>query len=401
MRATNGVTSPSPALRAMRQRGFVLPYVMLIAVVLVAFAALTLTSAQDLAHGTASIEGKNATFDAAEAGLNAALEALNDSPLDILATHGTLSNGYSYDYSIYANLTGTLGDLIEDPILGNSTIDIPAASALIVSVGKGPNGERPSTVEAVVAVNAITVDFEKYAIIAGRNVQGSYQGGITDLGNGNSAAVHANGSINASISGALQGAASASGDTNTLPPGTTGASSVALPTVGQFDTLVSNFEDEVDLDRGSSDMYAGGGTALASAYSCPTPPPSDGCILFYDGPLVTSSEQTTFTGPWTFVINGDFTQSSEASLTFANQPGVLVVNGNASIEGSGLSNAYVEIKGSTLLGGAGTFTGAILTLGNFTFDNSDSSGPFQFDSGVVPPPKIITGRVKVVTYAEY
>lgn len=385
----------------MGSRAFVLPCVMMLCVVLLAVAALLLASAQDLAHSTGSIERKNATFDAAEAGLNAALEDLNASQLSSGSTSGSVSNGYLYTYTIYPNLKSASDSSIGDPIKGKGNINIPSGSAVIVSVGRDPQGGRPSTVEALITAHTAQVNFQKYAIIAGRNMQGTYLNGITDIGNGNKALVHANGSINVSVSGTIQGMVSASGDTNTLPPGKTGTALLALPTVGQFDTLVSNYEDEVKLYPGPTAVYLAKGSELTSSYSCPTPGPADGCLLFYDGPLDLTWQKTTFDGQWTFVVNGDLTQSSTATLTFTGHSGIVVANGNASIEGNGVTNAYVEVKGSTLFGGTGPFSGAIITLGNFTFDSNNSSGPFQFDSSVVPPAKTIVGRVKVVTYGEY
>ena len=382
-------------------RGFILPYVILVCVVILAFFSLLLASAQDLAKGMRSLDDKNGTFDAAEAGLNAALEALNISSSASGVVSGSLADGYTYTYTIYTNIAGANGKPISDPMHGKGLLNIPAQSALIVSVGSDPNGGRPSTVEALVAAHSVTVDFWKYAIIAGRNIQGSYQNGIIDVGKRQNAFVHANGSINAVVSGSIQGEATASGDTNTLPPGRTAANQVSLPTVGQFDIVVSDYEDEAKLYPGPADLYASEGTKLESTYSCPSPQPADGCLLFYDGKLDLGSAQLTFIGPWTLVVNGDLTDGAPANITFADKAGLIVANGNASIEGDGLTNAYVEVKGSTLYGGTGTFTGALITLGNFTFDSGNSSGPFQFDSNVVPPSKIIMGRVKVVGYAEY
>jgi Tfp pilus assembly protein PilX len=388
-------------MRGIKGRGFILPYVILVCVVILAFFSLLLASAQDLTKGMRSLDGKNGTFDAAEAGLNAALEALNISSSTSGVVNGTLADGYTYTYTIYSNFAGSTGKPIADPIRGKGLLNIPPQSALIVSVGSDPNGGRPSTVEALVAAHSVTVAFWKYAIIAGRNIQGSYQNGITDVGKRQTAFVHANGSIDAAISGIVQGEATASGDTNTLPPGRTGAAQVSLPTVGQFDMLVSDYEDEVKLYPGPADLYAGDGTKLASTYTCPSPQPADGCLLFYDGKLDLGSTQLTFIGKWTVVVNGDLTDNAPAKVRFADRAGLIVANGNASIEGDGLTNAYVEVKGSTLYGGSETFTGALITLGNFTFDSANSSGPFQFDSNVVPPSKIIMGRVKVVSYAEY
>lgn len=381
------------------RRAFVLPYVMMIAVVLIAIITLIVAHTQAVISSTQAIEEKNSSFNAAEAGLNAALDSLDTSLLLIGSRSATLPNGYRYTYTIYPNLLGALGTLLKDPVTGQGDLVIPALSAVIVSNGSGPKNERPSTVQALVAINIATINFQHYAVVTGRNIQGTYAGAIRDVSGGNGADMHAGGSINASIAGGVAGNATASGDTNTLTPHTVNSGEVALPTVSQFDTMVSNFENQTKLFPGPANVYVPDGGGLASGYTCSSGG-SSGCLLFYDGALDMPSQQITFSGQWTVVVNGDFSQTGVSSMTFASRPGIVVVNGNAQIEGNGLDSAYVEVKGSTAFGGTGDFKGALITLGNFTFDG-DSAGYFDFDASVLPPPKIIAGRVKVVTYAEF
>lgn len=382
-------------------RGFVLPYVMLFSVVLVAIAMVVLSGAQNAAIGARGIEQKTSTLDAAEAGLNAALEGLDATQTISTSGQGTMADGSTYDYRVIGNFGGSITKIITDPLDSIGKLRIPSDSALIVSTGVGPRGERPTTVEAIVASHVVHVNFQKYAIIAGRNIQGTYQGSITDVGNGNNALIQANGSINASVIGGLSGQAAAAGDTNTLPPGRTDAKPVDLPTTGQFDTMVANYENQVQAFGGAADVYVARGHDLSSGYSCPTIDQATGCVLFYDGDYTTASQSTTFSGGWTVVFNGSFSQTGGSQLLFVGGSNTVMVNGNALIEGVGISNAYLEVKGGTTFGGAATITGAAITLGNFDFDGERSSGAFQFDSSVVPPSATITGKVKVITYAEY
>lgn len=386
---------------AARLRAFVLPYVMMIAVVMIAITGLILARTQTIESNTRTIEEKNSSFNAAEAGLNAALDALDRSILTIGGGRATLSNGYKYSYSIYPNLLGSLSIVLRDPVTGQRDLVIPALSAVIVSKGSGPNNERPSIVEALVTVNVATINFQRFAIIAGRNIQGTDQLGIRDVSATRSGAVHAGGSINASLAGGIEGSATATGDTNTLPPYTTHADQIALPAVSHFDTMVSNYENQTKLFPGPANIYVPDGGSLSPSYVCPTSAPATGCLLFFDGKLVIPSQQVAFSGKWTFVINGDLQQTGVSSLTFSGMPGTMVVNGNASLEGNGVKGTYLMVKGSTQFGGTGSFRGALITLGNFTFDANSSSGWFDFDPSVVPPPKIIAGRVKVVTYSEF
>jgi hypothetical protein len=381
------------------RRAFVLPYVMMIAVIVVAITGLILAQTQSVMSTARAVEEKNSSFNAAEAGLNSGLDALDTSLLAVGNGSATLSNGYRYSYTIYPNLLGSLSILLHDPVTGQGDLVIPALSAVIVSKGSGPKNERPSVIEALVSINIATINFQHYAIVAGRNIQGSDQGAIRDTSGANGAALHAGGSINASVSGGVAGNATASGHTNSLPPYTTNSGEVALPTVSQFDTMVSNYENQTKLFPGPTNVYVPDGGSLAASYTCPSGT-SNGCLLFYDGKLDTSTQQVSYAGQWTVVINGELQQSGVSSLTFTTQPGVLVVNGNAQIGGDGVSNAYVEVKGSTRFGGSGGLRGALITLGNFTFDGG-STGNFDFDAAVLPSAQTIAGRVKVVTYSEF
>ena len=68
-------------IRQRRTRGFVLPYVLGFAAVLAVIAMMLLQSANSASDSTSTIQDKNAVFDAAEAGLNAALDDLDISLL--------------------------------------------------------------------------------------------------------------------------------------------------------------------------------------------------------------------------------------------------------------------------------------------------------------------------------
>ena len=381
-----------------KNRGFVLPYVMTFIMILMLVSSMILAQAQATGNGELALEQKNYSLNAAEAGLNAALESLDGSLLFTQDGKGTLSDGSSYSYTISGNFGSGVGKIGHDPT-GPKTI--PGDAGLIVSTGTGPNGERTSTAEAVVANHVVHVNFEQYAIIAGRNIQGTYQGAIDDLAKGNKALVQANGSINASVVGGLAGRAAASGDTNTLPPRTTGATSIGLPTVGQFDTMAANYENQVKLQPGPADVYLPDGATLASSYVCPAASQAAGCVLFYDGTLESASEQTTFAGGWTVVLNGEYDQTGASSMNFVGTSNIVIVNGSARITGLGIKNAYVEVKGTTTFGDTASITGALITLGSFNFDGQSSTGGFHFDGSVIPPGATIVGKVKVVTYAEY
>src|ERR1700737_1993366 len=89
------------------RRGFVMILALMIAVLLLLAGLAMLTNAQYAANDTFSTEQKNLAFDAADAGLNSAMDGLNQSPGTDPSGSATLPNGYSYALSGTTNLNGT------------------------------------------------------------------------------------------------------------------------------------------------------------------------------------------------------------------------------------------------------------------------------------------------------
>lgn len=403
--------------RARGGRGFLLVYALVIVSILALVATLVLASADQAASDARQAEVKNESFDAAEAGLNAALDALDTSLLNTGSRTATLSNGFTYKYGIYPNLLGGAPQNINDPApdllngllttlggltsvltqpQGSNVIAIPALGAVIVSIGCGPHGERPTVLEAAVTVEIGSLTYPHYAALTGLNIQGDYQAPF-DTGGSSSITLHANESVRARVSSAFQGTAEAAGGTNTIPPNTTHAATITLPMVSQFDYMVASMKNQAESGTIATDTYLAKDSSLAASYSCGT---SQSCVLFYDGPLKITSGQTTFSGQWTVVVNGNLDVSGTGGLVIQNRPSELIVNGNATLEGSGSTNAYLEVKGGTKLGGDTTFTGAVMTLGTLTFDGG-GTGAFTYDPSVIPPVRPLAGLVKVISYAEY
>lgn len=391
-------------MRGIRRRiesGFMLPYVLVFAAILAAIAMMLLESANNASHSTYSIQDKNQIFDAAEAGLNAGLDDLDASLLTPTQRSATLPNGYTFSYTIYPNFILGHTITITDPITGSGNIVVPIGGAIIYSTGSDPNGTRSTTVEAAVTLDSTQLTYPHLEAAVGSDIQGSYGSrGITDSSGTNSASIHSNGNITASING-IQGTTSASGPIDSLPPGAINAPTVPLPTVSQFDYLIASYKSQAQTFGGPINLYEPAGTLLSASYTCPPAGALLGCLLFYDGPLTLSSKSVTFNGPWTMVVNGNLSETWRSVIAFSTKPNLLVVNGNAAFSGRSYVTGYVQVKGSTSISSTGVFTGAMMSLGSLTFSGGGTSGGLVYDPAVIPPSHALTGLVKIVTYAEY
>jgi Tfp pilus assembly protein PilX len=393
------------ARQAPRQsRGFAMVFALFIVLLLLVIGLAMLSVSQYGASDTRKLEIKQASFDAAEAGLNQAMLTLDNSLGFSSSGSGTLPNGYAFTYSVKNNLLGTNPLPYTDPFTHGS-VQVPPARALIVSTGQGPNGERPTTVESIVKDKQSIVTFPNDAIDAGLDIEGNWNHKIGVAGSApgaNDAKIHANHDITATI-GFLQGTAGASGTVDTLNSGPGGINQpqVVLPT-NQLPGFVAD-ELAVAQAGGPYAMYIPSTGSLPASFNCPSGAPPNGCTIFYDGPLHISGGSTfAFTGKVVLVINGDFTATGNSSLRFqSGSRSLFMVNGNADIGGNGAVGALVWVKGDTTLHGNGNYTGAIVTGGNAIFNGGGSSGGFLYDKSLQGFTINIPGHIVITAFGEY
>ena len=386
-------------------RGFAMVLVLFATLLLLVIGLAMLSVAQYSSVNAMNVERKQDSFDAAEAGLNTAIDQLDlSSGFSSSGTSGTLSDGYTYTYTVVNNLVG--GTKPGTDSVTGGTITIPASRAIIVSVGQGPNGERPTTVEAVAKDTGAAVQFPNYAIDANLDVQGSWnsKAGIAESAKGaNDANVHANHNITASV-GFLQGTATASGATDSLNSNPSGENTpqVPIPTA-QMGPFVS-YEKSIAQAGGLYALYVNPavGQTVPSTYACPSDAPS-GCVVFYDGSLSMSGSQTIqFTGLVTFVVNGDYRATGNSQISFQNgTKSLFVVNGNADDGGNGTMYALIWGKGDVTLHGNGMQQGAVVAGGNVYFKGGGASGGFQYDKSLANMGFNIPGHIVISAYGEY
>ena len=395
--------SPRKKVSAHAERGFAMVLVLgIVALLLMAGLAMLVTS-DGVALATQNNEQKNLSFDAAEAGLNVALEALDNNPATSASGSGTLSSGGSYSYSIINNLAGSFPMPSTDPVT-QQPIQIPAARAFVYSTGTGATGLRSVTTEAIVKQFEVTYTFPNYAILAELDIAGNWNPptGIAESSPGLfDANMHANQNITGHV-GFVQGVATATGNTNTFnsDPTAVGTAHIDLPT-NQLGSYIAA-QKQIALAGGPYALYVPNGGSLPS-FDCPAGAPPQGCVVFVDGPVhMSGGSDSDFTGRVNVVINGNYTATGNAGAVFqSGTQSVLAVNGATDIGGNGSVAALIWSKGNTTLHGNGTLFGALVCGGTVYLKGGGSSGGFKYDSSLQGLAVQTPGRIVVITYGEF
>jgi Tfp pilus assembly protein PilX len=387
------------------QRGFAMMLTLFITSLLLVIGLAMLGVSQYSAVAAQNVERKQDSFNAAEAGLNTAIDKLDGSlSYNATNTSGTLSNNYTYQYTVVNNLSGGGGVPATDPVTGQP-ITVPAARAFLYSKGQGPNGERATTVEAIVKQTGSQFQFPNDAIDAGLDIAGNwnYKSGIKSSSPGaDDANIHANHNVTVDL-GYLQGTSTASGATNSLnnSPTAVNTPQKTLPTA-QMPTFVAA-EKSIAKAGGPYALYIPAGGTVPSTYTCPDGAPATGCVVFLDGPLTISGHQEiTFTGTVTFVVNGNYSATGQSQISFqAGTKSLFAVNGNADDGGLGTMYALIWSKGDTILHGNGWQTGAVVAGGNAYLYGGGSNGGFIYDQALSNFSINLPGHIVVSAYGEY
>ena len=387
-------------------RGFAMVFALFITVLLLVIGLAMYSASQFSALSTMNVERKQNSFNAAEAGLNTAIDKLDGSIYTYSASNapGTLSNGFTYSFTVINNLARGQSATATDPVTGN-TITIPAFRAFIYSTGQGPNGERATTVEAIVRQTGTQFSFPHDAIDAGLDVAGSWNWGAGVLASApglNDASIHSNHNITVSL-GFDQGSASASGTIDSLNSAPSGINTPQLPLpTAQFPAFVA-YEKAIAQAGGPYAMYVPAGGTMPSRFDCPSGAPETGCVVFYDGPYSMSGHQEIdFTGRVTFVVNGDYVATGNAQIMFqSGTKSLFAVNGNCDDGGNGTMYALIWSKGDTILHGNGMQVGAVVAGGNVYFKGGGSSGGFKYDGNLGNFNVDLPGHIVVSAYGEY
>ncbi|HXM18974.1 MAG TPA: hypothetical protein VN934_09200 [Candidatus Tumulicola sp.] len=377
-------------------------FALLVIVILLLVGLAMLANAQNVAGNARNTEVKTLTWDAAEAGLNAAMDKLDVAIVSTTPGNGTLKNTYTFAYTITPNFSGGIGKPGTDST--GAAMTIPPGMGYVQSTGTSPDGLRTAIVEAIIQPTGINQQFPNDAMDAGGDVQGNWNHkiGITECHPGkDDATVHANGNITATV-GFDQGTSTASGTTDTLNPSPGGVNTpvVTLPTASMGSFVA---DAKTIAQAGGTSLYVPSSGSLPTTFACPLSAPTYGCIIFYDAALhISGLQDFNYTGHVVVVINGDYSSTGNSGFTLqSGQQSVFVVNGNADMGGNSDTGALYWVKGDTTMHGNGNIFGALVTGGNAIFAGGGSGGGFQCDPNALGLTLKFPGKVIIKSYAEY
>lgn len=404
---------------------------LLFVVVLAIVAIALLFVAGSAAGNTMSVQDKNQVYDAADTGLNAALDALDNNSQATTCANGTVNN-YSYTCGINPNFNGATGKSATDPSTGNS-ITIPVLLGLVWGQSSSLNGGRTVTAEGLVAAPRAGLNLPPGAINAANNVTGS--GDIPVLAdpsdtNPHDASVHANNSVSL-FAASVDGPTYAVG-TDSMP-GWNGATNSGAPPV-TFPT-----SSAVTAFAATAKAQAQAGTSMTAAAfvtAAATNPTYTG-NLYINGTVHLSAGTVTLKGAGTIYVNGSLCADAAAKIVNA-QSSLIVVSSQVAITGNAytvnamshgvlvalgtnatpscapglgayaaqfgdgssvnLGQVYTP-NGSTTMSGNGRFTGAFVCGINCDFQGGGNGLSLQYDAATTG--SLNTRHARLTSYTEY
>jgi PilX N-terminal len=382
---------PSTSRTSRSQHGFALIMVLFIVVVLLLVAVAVLTNSSYSANDSLSVQTKNQTFDAAEAGLNVAQWDLDEnlSAADGTRDTSTLTvDGYRYHWEIVGNRLSASGPAVADPDPQQTApITVPAGQALLAGWASSITGGRTVYVEELVTLAAPTY-ITPGAIVCGKTATISHQQ-IYDTSGHHSANILC-GTIVASGGGQIpQGMSMAFSGSNAITGydghAYTGATPPTFLTAAQLAIVQNNTLQQAK--SGGANFYTAGDVSSGTIGSS-----GASCVAYIGGSIILKGSSTLINYCATTVVMGDITisgsanyQSLPATLThimYVFGSGGNVLQGTPTTVGIiYAANSDVTINGS----GTGNFTGSVITPDSVTM-NGGGSGSFDYDGTHTPPP---------------
>jgi fibronectin-binding autotransporter adhesin len=366
------VASPHRTKQDLKQRGVAMVTVLFLMGLMLVVSVALLQGASSTATNTTHDQQKNQVFDAAETGLDAALNALDQTSTTASGTctsgslqpYGTSSTTFSYESCVgYNNFTGaSTATGVTDPATGSANISVPGGTAFVYGYATSSLTGEKTYVEAIVKAASNSLTLPAGALDAAGN--GTFSGTLTLNANNpptnNDAAAIANGNITGAGTLAVQGPV----DTH----GTVTYAGTLTDTATNQNTSVASFPTaaQVNSFASSAQTTAQSGTTYTSASFLSTCANASACTgnIYVNGNITQSGTTTvTINGTGTVYINGNITFAG--TLNFINKNGAtVIINGN--VTGAGSFN-YSVTPGVT------TATLTVLGTGGFTLSGAGQS----------------------------
>lgn len=352
---------------------------MLVACVVVLQAA-TATSAN-----TTDLQQKSQIFDAAEAGVDAAINALDQSSITASGTcttgslkpYGASGTTFSYNSCVgNNNSAGGSAVTASDPSTGNS-INVPAGMSFVYgSASSSLTGETTYAEAIVTGSSSLTLPAGAMDAAGNATFSGTVTINADNPPTNNDAAAIANGNFTESGTVTVQGPMESHG-TNTHAGTLTDTATLQNQSVYSFPTnsAISSFKT-------AALTAAQSGTTMTPAQFLSTCAVASACSgnIYVNGSItVAGATNLTLNGTGTVYINGNITTAGTFNVTNKNGASV-VVNGNITGAGglgynvgAGVSKASLLVLGTSgmTLAGSGQNVGIVWTpYGNLTLAGS-------------------------------
>ncbi len=371
-------------------RGVALVVVLFIVVLVLIVAGAVLSNSSYSASNALSVQTKNQTFNAAEAGVNIAQWNLdqNLSSGTTSWTSGGPVDGYTYQWQIVSNQLNLGGATISDPDPGQSgLITVPAGQALLAGKASSILGGRTVYVEQMVALAPPTY-LPDGAITCGKTGQISHQQ-ITDTSGNHHADVRC-GTLVSSGGGQIPDGNSYATSTSNAITGYDHIAHINAPpptflTAAQLAAIQSSTLTQAR--SGGANYYTAGNVTGGTIGSS-----GANCVAYIGGNITLNGNSSLTNYCATTVVMGDVNVGGNADyqalpvglthMMYVFGSGGTVLHGTPTTVGIiYAANADVTING----GGHGDFNGAVITPNNVTM-NGGGTASFHYDSTQTPPP---------------
>jgi len=354
---------------------FLIGLLLIVAVILVQAATGTSTNTTD-------VQQKNQIFDAAEAGANAAINALDQSQTTpnntctsgSITPYGATSTSFNYQSCVKTNnFAGASAVSATDPAT-SATISVPAGTAFVTGSASSSLTGETTYAEAIVKSPGNGLVLPAGALDAAGN--GTFSGIVTinadNPPTNNDASAIANGNFTEAGTVTVQGPMQSQGSnthagTLTDTATQTGLAPFPFPTSSQ----VTSFASAAKTTAKSGVTM----TAATFLSTCSVPTACSGNI-YVSGPITTAgATSVTINGNGTVYFDGNITEAG--TFNFTNKGGAsVIVNGNITGAGAfnysvtpGDKNALLMVLGTAgyTLAGTGQYVGIVYAPnGNLT-----------------------------------